>query len=149
MRFTIPAAALMLFAMQAQPVLAQTTTPTTPPSTVAPVPTAPAAAASPSTPAEVPPAKRVKLGSKHVRMTLQQRFDAANTTHDGHLTKEQATTAKWRYVVSHFAAMDSGSKGYVTVAEIHEFASKARAARKAATPAKAGGATAVPATPAP
>ncbi len=149
MRFTIPAAALMLFAMQAQTAFAQTTTPSTPSSTVAPVPTAPAAAASPATPAEVSPAKRVKLGPKHIRKTLPQRFDAANVTHDGHLTKEQATTAKWRYVVSHFGAMDSGSKGYVTVAEIHDFASKARAARKAANPAKAGGAAAVPATPAP
>lgn len=143
MRFTIPAAALMLFAMQVQPVLAQTTTP---PSTVAPVPTAPAAAAPPVTPAEVPPTKGVRSGSKHIRMTLQQRFDAANTAHDGHLTKDQATAVKWRYVISHFDAMDSGSKGYVTVADVHDYASKARAARKTAAPAKAGGATTAPAT---
>lgn len=76
---------------------------------------------------------------KHAkRMSLQQHFEAANTTHDGHLTKEQATAAKWTYVNKHFDAMDTSHKGFVTVSDIHAFSSTARAARaqqKAATPA--------------
>ncbi len=67
---------------------------------------------------------------KHAkRVTLQQHFEAANTTHDGHLTKDQATAAKWTYVNKHFDVMDTSHKGFVTVSDIHAFSSTARAAR--------------------
>ena len=144
MRFLIPAAALALLAA---PALAQTTTvPATPaPAAPAPVTTEPAsppAAAAPTTPP-------VKHAVTHHRRTLQQRFDAANTTHDGHLTRDQAAAAKWSYVIRHFAAMDTAKKGYVTMAEISAYAKAQRAKyhhhkTTTATPAPA----TAPATPA-
>jgi hypothetical protein len=106
MRFILPAAFLALFAVHAQAQSTDQAPATTPaPSTEAP-------ATAPST----KPAHRV-----HHRQTLQQRFDVANTTHDGRLTKDQATAAKWTYVVRNFDAIDQDHKGYVTVDEIRAF----------------------------
>lgn len=68
-----------------------------------------------------------RTGHKH--QTMQQRFDAANVTHDGHLTEAQATAAKWKYVDTHFAAIDKDHKGYVTVDDIHAYAHANRTAR--------------------
>ena len=65
------------------------------------------------------------------RQTMAQRFEAANTTHDGHLTREQATSGKLRVVVRNFDAMDKEHKGYVTVENIRSFAQERRAQRKA------------------
>lgn len=127
MRFLIPAAALALFAVQAQ---AQTTTT---PAPIAPATTAPAM----TTPAS--PAMPMKKTNTH-RVTLQQRFDKINASHDGHLTKDQATAGKWGYVAHNFDVMDKDRKGYVTVDDIHAYA-KARHATShkapAATPAPA------------
>ncbi len=118
-RRLIPAAAVLaLFAVQAQ---AQTDTQATP-GTQPPAATAPAHAA----PAKKPVTRRV---------TLQQRFDAANTSHDGHLTKDQAAAANWPYVTNNFAAIDKGKKGYVTAQDIHAFAKARHAAHHAPAPA--------------
>jgi hypothetical protein len=46
------------------------------------------------------------------------RFDAANTTHDGHLTLAQAQAAGMHGIVKHFAAIDTTNKGYVTLQDI-------------------------------
>jgi len=46
--------------------------------------------------------------------TLGERFDAANVTHDGRLTLQQAEAAQWEVVVRNFPAVDIGQKGYVT-----------------------------------
>lgn len=111
MRRLIPAAAaLALLAMHAQ---AQTQPAATP-----------APAATSATPATTAPATTSKtLHHRYThRRTLQQRFDAANTTHDGHLTKDQAAAANWSYVTNHFAAIDKDKRGYVTVSEIHAYA---------------------------
>lgn len=54
------------------------------------------------------------------KMSLQQRFDAANTTHDGRLTLEQASAGMPR-VAKHFQAIDTEGKGYVTFEQIHAF----------------------------
>ena len=56
----------------------------------------------------------------HPHMTWEQRFQQANTTHDGHLTMEQAR-AGYRAVASHFAAIDQGKKGYVTEDDIRAY----------------------------
>jgi hypothetical protein len=121
MRFTIPAvAALALLAFQAQ---AQNTDTTT-------TPAAPPAAAAPATPAT--PAAPVTKPMSH-RQTLQQRFDAANAAHDGHLTKDEAVAAKWPYVVNNFAAMDKDKKGFVTVADIRAYAHARHVQHKTAT----------------
>ena len=49
---------------------------------------------------------------------LAQRFDAANVTHDGRLTLDQAQAAGWRLVERNFAAIDHGDKGFVTLDDI-------------------------------
>jgi len=87
-------------------------------------------------------------GHQQHRQTLQQRFDAANAMHDGHLTKDQAAAANWSYVLSNFAAIDKDRKGYVTVADIHAFAHARYLARHKAAPATPA-APAAPAAPAP
>ena len=67
----------------------------------------------------------------HAHRTLAERFDEANTTHDGHLTAEQAR-AKMPAVSRDFAAIDTGNRGYVTVDDIKAYNREKRAAKKAA-----------------
>ena len=57
---------------------------------------------------------------KHQKMTLEQRFDHANITHDGHLTLEQAK-AGYKSVARHFAAIDQDKKGFVTEEDIKAY----------------------------
>ena len=123
MRVVLPLAAALLLSV---PALAQTsTTPATPaPVTSAPVTSAPATAAPSATTA---PTTSQKKHAHH--QTLQQRFDAANTTHDGKLTKDQATAANWPYVVNNFAAIDKDKRGYVTTDDIRAYAHARHAAK--------------------
>ena len=71
---------------------------------------------------------------QHVRRTFQERFDAANTTHDGHLTLEQARAGRMVAVARDFAAIDTTQKGYVTADEIKAHRRDVRLAHKAAKP---------------
>jgi hypothetical protein len=48
----------------------------------------------------------------------RQKFDAANTTHDGHLTLAQAQAAGLTPVVANFTSIDTGNRGYVTFNEV-------------------------------
>jgi len=59
------------------------------------------------------------------------RFEAANTTHDGRLTPDQAQAAGWRPVVVHFQEIDRDHKGYVTWQDIRDWQKARRAARAA------------------
>ncbi len=136
MRFLIPSA---IFALLAVPALAQTTPAPAPAPAATPVPmpagapavtTAPPAAAAPTAPPAAAPKKMVGH-----RQTLAQHFAAANASHDGHLTLDQATAAKWSYVAKHFTAMDADKKGYVTVDDIHAYAIAHRAVHKKVVPA--------------
>jgi hypothetical protein len=52
--------------------------------------------------------------------TMHDRFAAANTTHDGHLTLDQAK-AGYKSVAKKFDAIDKDHKGYVTEADIHAY----------------------------
>jgi hypothetical protein len=117
MRFIIPAvAALALLAFQAQAQTAGTA--------------APAPAQAPAATTTVPAAPATTTKSTHAqRQTLQQRFDAANTAHDGHLTKDQAQATKWTYVTRHFTAIDKDNKGFVTADDIHAYSASAHHAR--------------------
>ena len=49
---------------------------------------------------------------------LADRFAAANVSHDGRLTIDQAQAAGWRRVARYFAEMDTGHKGYLTIGDI-------------------------------
>lgn len=99
-----------MLALIAGPVLAQ--------------PAAPRSAAPAATPAA--PA------TPHPRRTLQQQFDEANTTHDGHLTLEQARAGRMNAVVRDFAETDTARRGYVTMDEIKAHRRAVRLAKKAA-----------------
>jgi hypothetical protein len=57
---------------------------------------------------------------------LAQRFAAANVTHDGHLTREQAE-AGMPMVAQNFDAIDVDRKGYVILSEVSTFAMTRRA----------------------
>jgi hypothetical protein len=56
----------------------------------------------------------------HKRMTMDQHFQQANVTHDGHLTEEQAQTG-YKSIARHFAAIDKDKKGYVTEDDIRAY----------------------------
>jgi hypothetical protein len=115
MRWTLVVAMLLTAgAVQAQTPLTGTTgAPLASPAVVGP------------TPAAAKPAAPPRRGR-----TLQERFDEANTTHDGHLTPEQAR-AKMPAVARDFTEIDKDHKGYVTVDDIRAHAAAQRAARRA------------------
>jgi len=67
--------------------------------------------------------------------TQQDKFDAANVTHDGHLTLAQAQAAApmgWPMVVKNYDKIDVTHKGFVTMDDIHAYNRAKRAARRAA-----------------
>jgi pyruvate/2-oxoglutarate dehydrogenase complex dihydrolipoamide acyltransferase (E2) component len=105
---------------------AQTAAPAAP-APAAPAPAAPAPAApTPATPAPAattPPAltaRPITPPARH-RMTRAQRFEMANTTHDGHLTMAQAKAANMSMVVKNFDLIDTSKKGYVTLDDINTY----------------------------
>lgn len=79
--------------------------------------------------ASTPPAPGMN-GARMERMLaqLQSRFAAANTTHDGKLTREQAQTGMPR-VAQHFDEIDTQHAGFVTLAQIEDFMRTRAAAR--------------------
>jgi hypothetical protein len=124
MRLALPLAALALLAV---PAYAQTTPPAAAPSPAS------AAAPHPSTAATPTPAP-------HPRVGMDQKFTSANTTHDGHLTEDQAKTG-YPTMAPHFAAIDATKKGYITEADIRAWEKAERerrheAQQPAATPPK-------------
>jgi hypothetical protein len=56
----------------------------------------------------------------HKRLTMDQHFQQANVTHDGHLTEEQAQSG-YKSIARHFAAIDKDKKGYVTEDDIRAY----------------------------
>jgi hypothetical protein len=52
------------------------------------------------------------------KMRFRDRFEAANTTHDGKLTLEQAQAAHMVMMVKNFAAIDADKKGYITLQDV-------------------------------
>ena len=101
-----------------------------------------ALAQSPSTPAPSSPPQRAAAaqgGNSAVRAFVQ-RFQAANTTHDGQLTLAQAQDGHMPMIVKHFAEIDRGNKGYVTLQDIRDWR-RAQAAQRHAAPNSNPGAT--------
>lgn len=62
----------------------------------------------------------------HTRLTMTQHFEQANTTHDGHLTLEQAKTG-YKILARHFAAIDQDKKGFITEDDIRAYYKAQRA----------------------
>ena len=88
----------------------------------------------------------------HGRQNLASRFEAANVTHDGRLTLEQAQAANMRMVVHHFGDIDHDHKGYVTLQDLKEFRHEMRAekaARNNPAPPPPGAPSQVPTAPPP
>ena len=56
----------------------------------------------------------------HTHLSMQQRFTNANTTHDGHLTLDQAK-AGYPTIARHFDAIDKDKRGYVTEDDIRAY----------------------------
>jgi hypothetical protein len=83
---------------------------------------APAALAQPAAPQSAPATATAPPAAKpHDHKTrLEQRFAAANTTHDGRLTREQAAAGMPK-IAKHFDAIDTAHKGYVTLDEIRAY----------------------------
>jgi hypothetical protein len=128
-RFMLTGVALAagLLAAQAQ---AQTTDTPANPSAQPPAAMVPAAPA----PTMAAPAKP----AHHTHVSLADQFAAANTTHDGQLTRDQAVAAKWGSVSKHFDAIDKDKKGYVTLADIKAYRGAHHPKPKSSTmPAKA------------
>jgi hypothetical protein len=75
-------------------------------------------------PGPVPGAAAEPSGSS----VLARRFGAANITHDGRLTRDQAATGM-PLVAQNFDAIDIDRKGYVTLPEVRAFAVQRRAER--------------------
>lgn len=70
----------------------------------------------------------------HKRQTMEQLFQRANATHDGHLTLDQAKSG-YKSVARHFAAIDQDNKGYVTEADIKAYNKTQRALHHQTAPA--------------
>ena len=52
---------------------------------------------------------------------MLDRFEKANTTHDGHLTQAQAQSGNMPMVAKQFGAIDTDHKGYVTLQDVRQF----------------------------
>ena len=68
-------------------------------------------------PAATAPAVPEHANARHHRMSWKERFAQANSTHDGHLTLEQAKEG-YLSVARHFTEIDAGKRGYVTLDDI-------------------------------
>ncbi|HEY2558833.1 MAG TPA: EF-hand domain-containing protein [Caldimonas sp.] len=64
---------------------------------------------------------------------MQERFAAADTNHDGRLSREEAQ-AGMPFVFKHFDEIDKQKTGSITMADIAAFAGERRAAKKAEQP---------------
>jgi hypothetical protein len=73
-------------------------------------------------PASVP----ASTAKTHTHLSMEQRFANANTTHDGHLTLDQAKTG-YPTIARHFDAIDKDKKGYVTTDDIRAYYKTQRA----------------------
>ena len=69
----------------------------------------------------------------HAHHTMTQRFEQANTTHDGHLTLEQAKVG-YKSIVGHFSEIDRDKKGYVTEDDIRAYYKQQRALHHQSAP---------------
>ena len=67
----------------------------------------------------------------HARRTAPEHFAAANTTHDGHLTLDQATSG-YKSIAKSFQQIDVSHHGYVTMDDIKAWRAAKKAARLAA-----------------
>jgi hypothetical protein len=84
---------------------------------------------------EAPPAPQAPAApapkASHSRLTWQQHFAQANLAHDGHLTRDEATTG-FSLIAKHFDEIDADHKAYVTENDIQSWRTMRSAARRLA-----------------
>ena len=90
---------------------------------------APAFAQQAAEPAPEQVAAAPESAPAHHRLTWEQRFAQANTTHDGHLTMDQAKGG-YQSVARHFAEIDANRKGFITTDDIRAWHKQQREARR-------------------
>lgn len=120
------------------PAMAETLSPVGPPPGS---PTGPETAQGPTTNPEMPPhgvgspaappapLPKVVTPSR-TRLTMEQRFDLANTSRDGRLTLDQAKTG-YKTVARNFELIDTSGKGFVTLEDIRAWRKATRLLRQA------------------
>ncbi len=72
----------------------------------------------------------------HGRRSAQQHFTDANTSHDGHLTMQQASEG-YKSIAKSFSQIDTAHHGYVTMDDIKAWKAAKKAERQAAKHAAA------------
>lgn len=87
-------------------------------------------------PSSAAPAPAAAARPHQARQTFAQRFEAANTTHDGHLTLAQAQAGHMPSVARDFAAIDKDKHGYITMEDVKAYRAARRAARRSAPAAQ-------------
>ena len=132
--FAFLALPLLALSAQVQTAAAQTAAAPTAAAPSATAPTAaPPTAAAPTATAPTATAPTATAKPTKPRLTMEQRFEQANVTHDGHLTEAQAK-AGYQTIAKHFAAIDQDKKGYVTEDDIRTYNKTQRALhRRSAT----------------
>ena len=91
----------------------------------------PAWAQNPPEPPEAAPAANPGTNpSSRVRLSVEQRFQAANVTQDGKLTREQARQG-YKSIARNFDAIDATGKGFVTLEDIRTWRRSVRDGRQA------------------
>ncbi len=75
---------------------------------------------APATSQTAPMAPAAPMGGHHGGMMqgMKAKFDAANTTHDGHLTLAQAQAGNLKIVAANFQAIDLKNRGYITFNDV-------------------------------
>ena len=94
------------------------------------------AALAQGAPDAVPPPAAAAAAPGAPHMNWRQRFEAANTTHDGKLTREQAEAGGMRGIARRFDAVDTDKKGYITLQDLRAYAQARRAERAQQAPAQ-------------
>ncbi len=79
-----------------------------------------------------PPGREAGGHKSHV--SARDRFAAANVTHDGRLTMDQAQASGWKPVAKHFQEIDRDRKGYVTMQDIKSWHREKKAAKRETAP---------------
>jgi len=65
-------------------------------------------------------------------MSLREKFNFANITGDGRLTKQQAMAAGSKPLIRHFDALDTEGRGYLTFDQVKEFVQKMKPSKETA-----------------
>jgi len=92
------------------------------------------AAAQTGSPAPLQPPTSQDVSQRAHRFV--DRFNAANTSHDGRLTLPQAQVANMPWVARNFAAIDTQQKGYITMQDVLAYRQQMRASRRDASPSQ-------------